>query len=114
MRRGELWVARLNPNQGAETGKLRPVMILTADALIATGIPVLLIIPATTRLLPGTEPLRTFIPARDRLLSNSYLMLEQLRTLDRSRFGDGPLTSLTAREMTAVEKGLKAVMGMSG
>lgn len=113
MRRGELWVARLNPNQGAEAGKLRPVMILTADVLIAAGIPVLLAIPTTTRLLPGTDPLRTLIPARERLLRNSYLMLEQLRTLDRNRFGDGPLTSLTAREMAAMEKGLKAVMGIS-
>lgn len=28
MRRGEIWGARLNPNQGAEVGKLRPVVIL--------------------------------------------------------------------------------------
>jgi mRNA-degrading endonuclease toxin of MazEF toxin-antitoxin module len=24
MHRGEIWVARLNPNQGAEVGKVRP------------------------------------------------------------------------------------------
>lgn len=112
MHRGELWVARLNPNQGAEAGKLRPVMILTADALIVAGLPVLLAIPTTTQRFLGTEPLRVLVPARDRLLKDSYLMLEQLRTLDRSRFGDGPLTRLTAQEMASVEKGLKAVMGM--
>lgn len=112
MRRGEIWIARLNPNQGAEAGKLRPVMIMTADALIAAEVPVLLAIPTTTRLIPGTEPLRILITARDRLLKDSYLMLEQLRILDRNRFGDGPLTRLTAQEMAAVEKNLKAIMGM--
>jgi mRNA interferase MazF len=56
--------------------------------------------------------LRNLVSARDRLLKNSYLMLEQLRTLDRCRFGDGPLTRLNAQEMAVVEKGLKAVMGM--
>ncbi|WP_255534322.1 type II toxin-antitoxin system PemK/MazF family toxin [Thiohalobacter sp. COW1] len=28
MRRAEVWVARLNPNQGAEAGKLRPVIVM--------------------------------------------------------------------------------------
>jgi len=31
MRRGEIWVARFHPNQGAEVGKLRPMVILHAD-----------------------------------------------------------------------------------
>jgi mRNA interferase MazF len=35
MRRGEIWVARLNPNQGAEVGKLRPVVILQADPIVS-------------------------------------------------------------------------------
>ena len=30
MRRGEVWVARLNPNQGAEVGKVRPVVVIQA------------------------------------------------------------------------------------
>jgi mRNA interferase MazF len=32
--------------------------------------------------------------------------------LDRSRFGEGPLASLTQQEMLAVEKSLSAVLGM--
>ena len=33
IRRGEVWVARLNPNQGAEVGKVRPVVVMQADLL---------------------------------------------------------------------------------
>jgi mRNA interferase MazF len=37
---------------------------------------------------------------------------DQPRALDRDRFGEGPLATLTAEEMAAVEKSLLAVMGM--
>jgi mRNA interferase MazF len=39
-------------------------------------------------------------------------MLEHLRALDRTRFGEGPLATLTAEEMAAVEKSLRGVLGM--
>ncbi len=38
MRRGEVWVARLNLNQGAEVGKVRPVVVIQADALTEAGL----------------------------------------------------------------------------
>lgn len=34
MQRGEVCIARLNPNQGAEIGKIRPVLILTENRLL--------------------------------------------------------------------------------
>jgi mRNA interferase MazF len=35
MRRGEIWLGNLNPNRGAEIGKVRLVLIMQADFLIA-------------------------------------------------------------------------------
>jgi mRNA interferase MazF len=52
------------------------------------------------------------VSARDRLLKDSQVVVDQPRALDRARLGDGPLTTLTDAEMTAVEKSLKAVLGM--
>ena len=66
----------------------------------------------TTQYRPVFEPMRIRVAARDRLLKDGYAMVEQIRVLDRSRVGDGPLTALTAKEMAALEKSLKAVMGM--
>ncbi|MFM9104343.1 MAG: type II toxin-antitoxin system PemK/MazF family toxin [Cyanobium sp.] len=66
----------------------------------------------TTQWCQGTEALRVPIPARDRLLCNSYAMAEQLRAIDRARLGEGPLTSLTTAEMTALVKALSGVMGL--
>jgi mRNA interferase MazF len=112
MQRGEVWTAALNPNRGAEVGKTRPVLVLQEDRLTRAGLPTVLAAPLTTQFRPVLAPLRLRIAARDRLAIDSYVMVEHVRALDRSRFRDGPLTALTEEEMAAVEKSLRAVMGM--
>jgi mRNA interferase MazF len=112
MQRGEIWVANLNPNKGGEIGKVRPVVVLQEDRITATGLLTVLAVPLTTQLRPDFEPMRVRIHARDRLLKDCYVMVEQLCPLDRSRFGEGPLTTLSLEEMTAVEKSLRVVLGM--
>lgn len=112
MRRGEVWVGNLNPNRGSEVGKIRPVLILQADFLISQGEPTVIVLPLTTQVRKSKEPLHVTIPARDRLQQACQVMPEQPRTLDRSRLADGPLTRLTAEEMSAVEKSFKAVTGL--
>jgi hypothetical protein len=66
----------------------------------------------TTQHRPGAEPLRIPVSARERLRKECYAMTDQVRALNRSRFGDGPLTTLTAEELAVVERSLKAVLGM--
>ena len=64
MRRGEIWLARLNPNTGAEAGKVRPVLIVLNDALLATGMSPVLCIPLTSKLYKNLAGLRVAIPPR--------------------------------------------------
>lgn len=114
MRRAEVWIANLNPNKGSETGKIRPVVILQENRLTEAGLPTVLVIPLTTQLRKGLEPLRIPLAARDRLKKDCYVVVEQVRAIDRARIGDGPLTKLTTEEMSSLEHSLKAVMGMHG
>ena len=111
MKRGEVWVGNLNPNRGAETGKIRPVLIVQADFLTEAGSETVVVLPLTTQVRPAKEPLHITIVARDRLRETCQVMTEQPRTLDRRRLADGPLTTLTAGEMAKVEKSLLAVLG---
>ncbi len=55
MRRCEIWVARPNPNQGAEVGKLRPMVIAQADPITEAGLGTVIVVPLTTqdRQAPG-------------------------------------------------------------
>ncbi|MBI3374172.1 MAG: type II toxin-antitoxin system PemK/MazF family toxin [Betaproteobacteria bacterium] len=112
MRRGEIWIGNLNPNRGAETGKIRPVLIAQANFLTRQGSETVIVLPLTTQVRPAKEPLHVTIPARDRLREACQVMPEQPRTLDRSRLAGGPLTTLNAEEMAKVEKVLRAVLGM--
>jgi mRNA interferase MazF len=112
IRRGEIWVADLNANKGKEIGKVRPVLVMQEDRLLSDGLPAVLAVPLTTQFRPSFEALRIRIAARDRLLRDSFVVIEQLRSLDRSRFSEGPLTMLDPGEMAAVEKALMAMLGM--
>jgi len=112
MRRGEIWVARLNPNIGAEIGKVRPVLILMETRLLEAGSPVVMVAPLTTQYWPGLAALRVAVPARERLLKDSHIVLEQTRALDRSRFGEHALGQLTAEEMRVVEQRLMMMFGI--
>ena len=112
MRRGEIWVGNLNPSRGREIGKVRPVLVIQSDELTQANTPMVVVLPLTTQFYPGFRRWRISLPARDRLLQPCQVVTDQPRALDRSRFGEGPLTTLTADEMATVEKSLRAVMGM--
>lgn len=112
IRRGDVWVANLNPGRGREIGKIRPVLVIQDDALTGVGTPMIIVLPLTTQVYPAFKRWRITIAPRDRLLKPCQVVIDQPRALDTARFGDGPLTTLTAEEMTAVEKSLKAVLGL--
>ena len=112
MKRGEIWVANLNPPRGREVGKIRPVLILQANELIDIGTPMIIVLPLTTQVRPEFKLWRVTIPSRDRLQHSCQVILDQPRALDRSRLGEGPLTVLSRSEMEAVEHGLKVALGM--
>lgn len=112
IRRGEIWVANLNPGHGREIAKIRPVLVIQDDALIAGGTPMVVILPLTTQIYPSFKRWRITIEPRDRLLKPCQVVVDQPRALDLDRFGEGPLTRLTAEEMADVERSLRGVLGL--
>jgi mRNA interferase MazF len=109
---GAVWLADLNPRRGTEPGKTRPVLIIQSQALLDAGHPSTLIIPLTTRLIEGAEPLRLRLSARDRLDRDSDLLIDQIRAIDNQRLVTGPLTLLGAEEMSRIYSAILEVMGI--
>ena len=93
---------------------MRPVVVIQADALTEAGLATFLVVPLTSQRRRGAEALRVPIPARDRLLRECWAMAEQLRSLDRIRIGEGPLTRLSEDEMDALQQALRAALGLAG
>jgi mRNA interferase MazF len=109
---GEIWLANLDPPRGTEPGKTRPVLVLQAQALLDAGHPSTLIIPLTTNLMTGAEPLRVRVPAAGRLQQDSDLLIDQVRAIDNRRLITGPLTRLPPILMHAVAEALREVLGL--
>lgn len=112
MKRGEIWVGNLNPARGAEFGKIRPVLIFQSNALSAADIGTVVVLPLTSQSRYDASRYRVTIEARGKLYKDSQVVVTNPRTLDLSRIGEGPLTTLTSEEMARVERSLLVVLGM--
>ena len=110
LERGQVWLADLDPRRGTEPGKTRPVLVVQARALLRAGHPSTLVVPLTTNLVDGAEPLRVRVPAAGRLRRTSDLLIDQLRSIDNRRLVRGPLARLSPALMVRVEQTICEVL----
>jgi mRNA interferase MazF len=113
MRRGEVWLANLNPRRGTEPGKTRPVLIVQSQPLIDAGHPSTLVVPMTTNLEDDAEPLRVRVPADHGLRRESDLLIDQLSAIDNRRLLDGPLTRLGSDHMRQIDDAIREVLDLT-
>jgi len=102
VRRGEIWLANLNPIRGSEQAGTRPVLIFQNDK-INKFTTTFLSIPLTTNLRRAALPSCLAIPQGEGgLTHDSVALCHQLRVLDRARLlkklGDVKDETLTAVE----------------
>ncbi len=107
--RGEIWLANLDPQQGTEPGKTRPVLIVQAQPLLDAAHPSTLIIPLTTNLVDDAEPLRVRVPVSGRLRHASDLLIDQLRAIENRRLV-APLARLPADLLARVGQAMREVL----
>lgn len=111
-RRGEVWLADLNPQRGTEPGKTRPVLLVQTQALLDANHPSTLVVPLTTQLQDDAEPLRIRVPASGKLSKESDLLIDQLRAIDNHRLVKGPLTRLPRTQLHQVDQALAEILDL--
>lgn len=85
VRRGEIWLADLNPTRGSEQAGIRPVLIFQND-LLNKYTTTVLAIPLTTNLRRAALPSCLLIlKGEGGLAQDSVALGHQLRVIDRSR-----------------------------
>ena len=83
--RGEVYLANLNPYIGSEQGGIRPVLVLQND-VGNIYCPTLIVAPITSRLeKKPNQPTHCLLGKVKCLPEKSMVMLEQIRTIDKSR-----------------------------
>ena len=88
IRRGDIYYADLRPVIGSEQGGIRPVLIIQND----TGnrhSPTVICAAITSRMNKAKLPTHVAIDSKKyNIVKDSVILLEQLRTIDKSRLKD--------------------------
>jgi mRNA interferase MazF len=85
IKRGEIWLAELNPIRGSEQAGTRPALILQNNS-INRFTSTFLAIPLTTNLRRASLPTCVLLPEGEGgLARDSVALCHQLRVLDKSR-----------------------------
>ncbi|HMT10442.1 MAG TPA: type II toxin-antitoxin system PemK/MazF family toxin [Ignavibacteria bacterium] len=85
LKRFDVWIADLNPPNGSEPGKIRPVVIVQTD-LLNNFHPSTLVCPLTTNVIPGAEILRVNLAKNEGgLKKRSSVLVDQVRAIDNKR-----------------------------
>ena len=83
IKRGDIYKADLSPVVGSEQGGIRPVVIVQNDMGNRYS-PTIIVVPITTRLNKKNLPTHTKLN-NSNLLKESIALMEQIRTIDKSR-----------------------------
>lgn len=111
VRRGEIWLADLNPTRGSEQAGTRPVLIFQ-NTIISKYTTTVIAIPLTTNLRRASLPSCVQIPKGEGgLAADSVALCHQLRVLDKTRL-QRRLGSVTANTIATVESCVKFTTGM--
>jgi len=112
VRRGDIYYADLDPTVGSEQGGVRPVQILQNNVGNRHS-PTLIVAAITSR--TGKPRMPTHVPiggAMSGLYKDSVVLLEQVRTIDRTRLREY-LGTLNDNEMNAVDTALEVSVGLA-
>lgn len=109
--RGDIFYADLGTVMGSEQGGIRPVVIIQNDVGNRHA-PTVITVPTTTR---TKNPLPTHVSIPDGeggLPRNSIVLLEQIRTLDKTRLMER-LGSLSEFTMKQIDSALLVSVGIA-
>ena len=104
IKRGDIYKADLSPVVGSEQGGIRPVVIVQNDMGNRYS-PTIIVVPITTRLNKKNLPTHTKIN-NSSLLKESIALMEQIRTIDKSRLTEF-IGVLSQNEMKRITEALR-------
>lgn len=111
VKRGDVFFADLSPVVGSEQGGTRPVLIIQNDIGNRFS-PTVIVAAITAQIQKAKLPTHVEIDAKKYGFErDSVILLEQLRTIDKSRLTDR-ITQLDAKLMQEVDMALNISLGL--
>jgi len=111
MKRGEIYLAELNPTVGSESNKCHPCLIVSNDAnnRAASTVTVLPITSLTTKVFPFEVALA---PKESGLLKVSKAQAQQIRTTSKQRIAGPVAGGLDTENMRTVAAAIRLHLGI--
>jgi len=111
IRRGEIYYADLSPVGGSEQGGTRPGLILQNDIGNQYS-PTTIVAAITSQIAKAKLPTHVELPAGQAGLGkNSVILLEQIRTIDKSRLME-KIALLQSDTMVKVKQAMEISLGL--
>src|SRR3990167_5667286 len=110
--RGGIYLSRLDPAKAAEVGKIRPVAILTSQAILDIEPPTLFVCPLSSQSQPEFSSLHVKLFSRDNLEVTSYGLVEHCRSVSIQRIIFPRLAQLTPTEIRLMLHRLLRLVGL--
>jgi mRNA interferase MazF len=110
--RGDLYYADLNPVVGSEQGGIRPVLIIQSDVGNRHS-PTTIVAAVTSKSTKTTLPTHHSISAVSGMDTDSVVLLEQIRTIDKRRLKEC-IGVVGESDMQEVNKALAVSVGLNG
>jgi mRNA interferase MazF len=109
--RGQIYWCGLDPVQGHEQGKTRPVVIISSDSYNKSRSPLTGIVPLTSS--PAKNPIHLSLSPTDTGLdSASTALTDHVRFIDRSRLKGEPIGRVQPVAMAVLNRQLTRVFGL--
>ena len=109
-RRGDIYIANLNPFRGSEQGGTRPVLVLqNNDGNFYC--PTLIVAPLSSKLKKTNLPTHFLLKKGRGLITDSIVELEQIKTIDKCRI-QRYIGKITSEQMSGVENAIRESLGM--
>jgi len=111
IKRGDIFLANLEPVKGSEQGGIRPILIIQNDISNKYS-PVTIIAAITSKIFERELPTNVFLTKKESGLDkDSTILLNQIRTIDKSRLIK-KIKTLDLFLMEKVELAIKISLGL--
>jgi mRNA interferase MazF len=112
IRRGEIYWCDLEPRRGHEQGRVRAVIVISADPYNQSRSPRAAVIPLTRASVK--HPLHVEITASDcGLKDDSTALVDHLKFVDRERLSDKAIGRAGAGALARIDRNLMRVLGLN-
>jgi mRNA interferase MazF len=111
VRRGEIWVAQLEPRKGSEVGKQRPVLVCQTDLLNRVGHPTVIILPITSQ-QQSENLLRHKVECSALHNGEGFVLIDQVRAIDSQSRMKEKIGELARVEMDQISRLVKLVLDL--